>query len=355
MIKLSVIVAIYNVEKYLEKCIESLLNQNCSEYELILVDDGSKDNSSKICNHYLNKENIKVIHQENLGVSVARNTGIKNSSGEWITFVDGDDFVENNFISEIMRIIKNIDTEMIMFNYNAFFDEKKIIACRSVPFTNNQFINKSKELIQKRMISQYYNGGDKNTIVSSGTTWCKVIKRDILQNNNIRFKPGLIKAQDTVFWLQASENVSSIYYLDKCIYNYRLSNNSISSGKRYIKDSVQKFNDLLFEYKRHIIENKKNDDYNKAFNLRCIQVLMWNVDHNFFNKKNKNSLKIKLNQFKEVLKQDNYKIAINNVEGEYLPLRLKLLLRYIRSENLIMYYMLYNIHNFLSNIKNGRK
>ncbi|MDO4662561.1 MAG: glycosyltransferase [Tissierellia bacterium] len=355
MVKLSVVVAIYNVEKYVKKCIESLLDETNDEYELILVDDGSKDNSAAICDSYSNHKNIKVIHQENSGVSVARNTGIENSTGKWITFVDGDDFVDKGFIKEIINSIDNIDTDMIVFNYNAFYDSNRVFKCRMIPFDGNQYVSDKKDLFQKRMISQYYKGGDKSTVVSSGTTWCKVIKKDILETNNVRFKPGLIKAQDTVFWLNATEFADKIYYLDKCLYNYRLSSGSISSGKRYIKNSVDEFDNLIFEYSKFIEKYDKDQSYIEAFNLRCIQVLMWNIDHNFFNKKNDKKLTDKTNELKDLIERKNYSRAIDNVDKENLPTRLKVLLRYMRNKKLKRYFVVYNNYNFLSNIKNGRK
>ena len=97
---ISIIVPIYNVEKYLSRCVDSILNQTFTDFELILVDDGSTDNSGKICDEYAEKDcRIKVIHKDNWGVSSARNVGLENSVGEYIMFCDSDDFVEKNAVS----------------------------------------------------------------------------------------------------------------------------------------------------------------------------------------------------------------------------------------------------------------
>ena len=355
MTKLSVVVAIYNVEKYVKNCVESLIDQSDDDYEIILVDDGSTDSSGKIIDSYFNYDNIKIVHQKNKGVSVARNTGIENSKGEWLTFVDGDDYVERNFISNICKYIDEVDTDMIVFNYNAFYDESNKFKCRVLPFDNNQYITDKKDLFQKRMISQYYNGGDKNTVVSSGTTWCKVIKNNIIKNNKIRFKPGLIKAQDTVFWLNATEYVNRIYYLNDNLYNYRLSAGSISSGKKYIKNSIEEFSNLINEYEKFIDNFKKDDSFIDAFNLRCIQVLMWNIDHNFFNKKNNEDFNKKIKLFRDFIKIKEYKNAINSVSLDYLPKRLQVMIYFVKRKRLKLYYFVYIIYNFLSGIKNSRK
>ena len=95
---ISVIVPVYNVENYIAQCIESVIKQTYTKFEIILVNDGSKDNSGKICDEYaLKDERIKVIHKENAGVSSARNVGIKQSKGQWITFIDSDDWVEEKY------------------------------------------------------------------------------------------------------------------------------------------------------------------------------------------------------------------------------------------------------------------
>lgn len=355
MTKLSVVVAIYNVEKYVKKCVESLINQSSRNYEIILVDDGSTDSSGKIIDSYLNYENIKIIHQKNKGVSVARNTGIENSNGEWLTFVDGDDYVEKNFINKILNSIDEFDTDMLVFNYNAFFNENNKIKCRTLPFDQDQYISDDKDLFQKRMISQYYKGGDKNAVVSSGTTWCKVIKNNIIKNNKLRFKPGLLKAQDTVFWLNTTEHVNRIYYLRDCLYNYRLSAGSISSGKKYIKNSKEEFNNLINEYENFINSYKKDELFIDAFNLRCIQVIMWNIDHNFFNINNNIKIRNRTNLLKDISYKKDYRKAINNANGKDLPIRIRLMLYFIKNNKFLEYYFVYKIYNFISLVKNKRK
>lgn len=355
MIKLSVIVAVYNVDKYIEKCINSLLSSMNEFSELIIIDDGSTDASSEICDNYSKYENIKVIHQKNSGVSVARNTGIENSTGNWITFVDGDDFVEANFIEKIIDCINENDTDMLVFNYRAYIDSDNNYECRTVPFSDSKYITEEKNLFQKRMISQYYSGGDNKTIVSSGTTWCKVIKRKVLFDNKIRFKPGLIKAQDTIFWLNATENIESIYYLDKCLYNYRISINSISSGKRFLRNSVKEFDNLISEYLKFITVMNKDNSFYEALYLRYIQVIMWNIDHNFFNKNNSAQLEVKVGLLKDLINVEEYETAINKVEEKFLPLRLKTMIYFLKKKKLKTYYYVYNLYNYLSKIKNRRK
>ena len=115
---ITIIVAIYNGEKYLNECIDSILNQNYSRLEIILVDDGSTDESGNICDKYLKKDKrVKVIHQKNGGVSVARNNALKISNGDYVCFIDQDDYIENDYVSYLLNLIikKLITNEQIKF------------------------------------------------------------------------------------------------------------------------------------------------------------------------------------------------------------------------------------------------
>ena len=128
MPKISVIVPVYNVENYIEKCIESILSQTYTDFELLLINDGSSDKSGSICDAYVNKdERIRVFHKKNEGVSIARNLGIKRSLGEWICFVDSDDWVENLYLEKFVEN-KELDEDTmvsqgIMYDFISSSDE----------------------------------------------------------------------------------------------------------------------------------------------------------------------------------------------------------------------------------------
>lgn len=124
----SVILPIYNVEKYLERCVESVLSQNFTDYEMILVDDGSSDFSPKICDEYEEKYNfIKVIHKKNGGLSSARNAGFEQATGKYILWFDSDDWVEKNTLSLIYNATKESEVDIIKFNYIRHIDDNEIL------------------------------------------------------------------------------------------------------------------------------------------------------------------------------------------------------------------------------------
>ena len=123
--KISVIVPVYNVEQYVGECIESILNQSFYDIELILINDGSKDNSGFICDEYAKKDNrIKVIHKKNEGVSIARNIGIKNASGKYIAFVDSDDLVDKEIYTTMLQAIEESGSDLVMCRYEKVYSDR---------------------------------------------------------------------------------------------------------------------------------------------------------------------------------------------------------------------------------------
>ena len=143
---ITIVVPVYNVEKYLRKCIDSILNQTYKNLEIILVDDGSPDNCGQICDEYAKKDNrIKVIHKENGGVSQARNVGIDNSNGEFIAFVDPDDYIEKEMLYKLKNNIENVDLsgcgsqKILGNNIIEQFVVEKDVAIDNKTFMQNMF------------------------------------------------------------------------------------------------------------------------------------------------------------------------------------------------------------------------
>ncbi|MDY6045843.1 MAG: glycosyltransferase family 2 protein, partial [Anaerobutyricum sp.] len=127
MAEISMIVPVYQVEKYIAQCIESVINQTFHDFELILIDDGSKDNSGKICDSYAEKDNrIRVIHTENKGAAAARNMGLEQASGRYITFLDGDDYLAENMLERLYEVIDGSEYDVVVCDFlNLLPDEKE--------------------------------------------------------------------------------------------------------------------------------------------------------------------------------------------------------------------------------------
>ena len=256
--KFSIIVPIYNVEKYLNKCIESIINQTYTNFELILIDDGASDNCPQICDEWAKKdERIKVIHKKNEGVSVARNYGIDLACGDYLLFVDADDFINQ----DLLRVCKEK------------FDEKKV---DSVIF-NASFTNEEGQEIGDSLYVSTYNKTDYDfkeekekfdfyceDFCGKYEIWTRCYRLNIIKHNKIYFPIGIEFAEDFLWALMFLLKSESTSYVDYIGYNYRQRDGSAVCKSRSVvrTDDGARLCYLLYNY---LIENKFNYFY-KNFN-----------------------------------------------------------------------------------------
>lgn len=226
--KVSVIVPIYNAEKYLNKCINSIINQTYKTIEIILIDDESIDNSPQICDEYSKKDKrIKVIHKKNGGVSSARNEGLKTCTGDYILFIDSDDYIEPNCIEECLNKIEKYNLDIIKFG---FIKELNIYKKK------NNFTVKTNTLIEKKD----YNDLIYKYILTSPdfcNIWNSIIKSDICKK--INFDINLTMGEDFLYFVECVTKSNNIYFLDKHLYHYIINNNSITH-KFDTKQNIEK-------------------------------------------------------------------------------------------------------------------
>jgi glycosyltransferase involved in cell wall biosynthesis len=214
MPKISVIIPVYNVEKYLVKCIDSVLSQTFTDFECILIDDGSPDNCGKICDEYAKKDRrTKVIHQENSGVSSARNAGLDIAQGEWITFIDSDDWVDENYLE-------------LMYN-NAVNNNIDLSICGMCSIgENGKLIEKSKQF----PIMFFDKISAKKTLFCfeyfTTATVSKLVNRKYVYENNIRFDTEIKICEDGLFWFEIIDKVDRVLYDSTPCYNYMRNENS---------------------------------------------------------------------------------------------------------------------------------
>lgn len=220
--KISVIVPVYNVEPYIHQCIDSILGQKFTDFELLLIDDGSPDNCGVICDEYATQDpRVRVFHQDNAGVSAARNKGLDEASGEWIAFVDSDDWVDEYLLSELLSSANN-NTDLVITNYTKIFNEYKDPISRfsvTGECDQNQINGLIKEFVGSRHIG---------LISSVATVWGCIFRANLVQY--IRFKTLRI-TEDKLFILQVLCLCKSVFILDYYGYYYR--NNISSSSRRY--------------------------------------------------------------------------------------------------------------------------
>ena len=342
MDRISIIVPVYNAASYLEQCISSLLNQTYSDIEVLLIDDGSTDNSGAICEEFAEKDKrVVYIRQQNQGVSVARNTGLDRASGEWITFVDSDDWVMPQMCERVLNTAIENNADVVIWSYLSHYGSK-IVESKLIDGTSRDLTGE-KEKLELKTISQYYGGIAKGSSISAGCTWGKLYKRELIENNHIRFTPGLTRAQDTVFSLEAFELAKKIVFLDENLYNYRRTDTSITSGTKYIKDCSTPFNMLLEAYNSFINRYHKGHAFREALYLRTIQVLMWHFRHNLFNTRNNQSWPVIRREILQLIKSEPYRTALKEVNIRLLPKRLKLMVIMLRARAIALYSIVYKI------------
>lgn len=288
-ISISIIIPIYNVEKYLKQCLDTVYNLNLKNKEIILVNDGSTDNSLKIAEGYYEKYkvNTKLITQKNQGLSVARNTGIDNSKGEYLFFLDSDDFIDSENLEKFFYEGMQKKQEILIGNYYNYY-------------LNNKG-NKKIELVNysERLLEIYNKNGDyfikegmKGKIFTVAA-WRNLYRKDFLERNNLYFEKRLLH-EDTLFSLQAFRLAKKVGYSKEKIYYYRQDNpNSIMKTlkeKNYIH--------MLYIIKKLIEFQKKLGKENRYFN-RVLLGIYWQI---------LNKGKLKNNETWDELKKLKYNI-----------------------------------------------
>ena len=222
MDKISVVVPVYNVEKYLRKCIDSIINQTYKNLEIILVDDGSPDKCGEICDEYAKKDDrIKVIHKKNAGVSSARNDGIDNATGEYIIFVDSDDWLEDNAIEIMVDKLNEYDYDCVFCNfYMNTKKDKKVRDFLDENYKNDDIYNNIFKIIN---------------LPNFNSPWSKLFKAKIIKENNLYFPKDIPICEDGIFFISYIENIKSIVFVSEPVYNYSVTNAS-SAMVKYHRD-----------------------------------------------------------------------------------------------------------------------
>ena len=251
MCKISVIVPVYNVEKYIKRCVDSILNQSYKNFELILIDDGSTDSSASICDEYAERyDNIKTIHKSNEGVSSARNFGLKQACGEYIAFIDSDDWIEADMAQECYAFANKQRTDILTMDY--FVNVKKKECLRK---------QKPKSLNPLTILHQIL------TEELFGSVWLRIIRKGFYDKYPTTFPEHMGYCEDVLFWAFFLQLQPKIDYLPKAFYHYVQDNNN-SITRNY---TIEKYNErkkFIYELKKILPNHFKNDINMAAFYVK---------------------------------------------------------------------------------------
>lgn len=262
----SIIIPVFNTEQYLSKCLDSILAQSYTDFELLLIDDGSTDCSGKICDEYAAKDSrITVFHVANGGVSRARNIGIDLANGEWVCFVDSDDWVEIDYLQTFASISKKMDITFFPFKEVCRDGNEVLRKCEKIR-TNERTV------IEDSLCSLKY-GFFGNVF---GWTFNKFFRMSLLKEYNIRFVEGLSHLEDEMFTMDYCRYISSLEILEKPLYYYRRSNTGLTAKSMqknecmllavHLQENLSYYsNDKLLENdKRRIADYYIQDMFKKA-------------------------------------------------------------------------------------------
>jgi len=245
--KLSIIIPVYNVESYLCKCLDSIICQYNNKIEIILVDDGSTDNSPIICNEYANLYSyIKVVHKENGGLSDARNVGMNLAGGKYIMFVDSDDYLENNSLEKIDYYLSIYEPDILVGDAHVINGKKDIIHSG---FAKDIIVSGSQYLQNELM------AGSMNMAV-----WLNIYNSEFLKKNNLNFKLGILH-EDEEFTPRAFLLAEKVVYSGCMFYHYVLRDNSITNKQDQVKNAIDLFNTC---YQLEKIYEKVKEPYLRA-------------------------------------------------------------------------------------------
>ena len=308
---ISIIVPVYKVKEiYLRQCIESLIDQTYYNIEIILVNDGTPDNGGVICDEYAkNDSRIKVIHQKNQGASVARNNGMKLASGEWITFVDADDWIELDTCEKLKNAIMKEKMDFLIFALKVNFTNRVV----ENPFWNKKFASLDRKSREELQIQIFYK-----TLSSFsppynmvGVAVCKLYKASFLKKYDLKFNSELLLSEDGVFAFWALENANKVYYLNEFLYHYRRHRDSATN--QYRKNAETDYRLGVEELEKCLIVTNKNSRFYTALNYRVILNLFAICNQLYFHENNTESFTQKIRSLKALYYSEPYLSAIKKV------------------------------------------
>ena len=353
---ISIVVPVYNVEAYLDQCIESVINQTYSKWELILVDDGSTDRSPEICDSYAAKDDrINVIHQKNAGVSKARNAGLKSVTGDFVLFCDSDDWMAEDALNILLNAQKRQNADLV------FGDISHVYASRTdrVKVFNREFDLEGKEICQKLQatcIGYGYNPYPNKPYVVSGigSVGNKLFKTEIIRCWNIEFDDYTNEIyEDNLFTISYLSRANSVCYKSEVVYYYRQTENS--SIHRYRPESIATSR-KIFERVSDFV-NKQDDQelFQAAFQVLVIRRFSEELRVYYFNKENKNAKGESLRELKQMMKTWPYNEAVHKVSLKRLLPVHKFTVIAARTGSVYVMWAAYAVRAFIRDIVNNKQ
>lgn len=341
---ISIIVPVYNTENYLEKCLYSLVNQTYKNIEIIIIDDGSTDNSMNIIQKFVLADNrVKVISQKNQGLSGARNTGMNNANGDYIMFIDSDDWIEIDTCEKAINASEKYNADVVFWPYikefsnsqkdNYLFDKTEII-----------WSEKNINQLSRRMVGLV---GDElanpQSIDNLVTAWGKLYKKSVI--SDVRFTDTkIIGTEDALFNIEVFLGINSAVYIPDLLSHYRKDNES-SLTHNYKKKLVSRWKEMYSRIKFLLDRNDMSREYYDALKNRiCFGLIGLGIS---LAEDKKMSFKEKKKEIYNILSMKHYQIALKDLDFSYLPIQWKVFFKLAKNNNALLLLWLLEIMDYL--------
>ena len=341
---ISIIIPVYNTAIYLDKCLTSVCNQTFSDLEIIIVNDGSTDNSSEIINKYMNIDSrIVVINQQNRGISAARNSGLKIARGNFIAFLDSDDWLDIDCCEKAILTAEETKADVVLWSYQREFSAK---TKQNLLFDDFRICwdKTNIENLYRRMVGLIGEElKEPQKIDSLITVWGKLYRKDVIGENRF-VDTKIIGTEDALFNIQVFSGVNNATYIPDSLSHYRKDNMS-SFTHSYKKKLVIQWKELYRRIKEQLDEKQMAPVFYHALSNRiCLGLIGLGLN---LAEDSSMTFKEKQNELKSILKMSHYQKALNELEIQYMPINWRTFFLFARMEWTIVLYGMLCIMNYL--------
>lgn len=351
---ITIVVPVYKVPyNLLRRSLDSLCRQTCDDFEAVLIDDGSPDDCGAICDEYAGKyQFMRVIHQKNGGLSVVRNNGIDSARGDWVCFLDGDDYLEPDTVEFAKQYIQECaDGDILIWDEyydigdtikkNCFFGEEvEGTLCFEGP---------DREKLIDKILPPKVSKPSPMAIVDLGTANARAYRRAFLQEKKVYNQPGLKRTQDNVFNLWAFDRAEKVYYRCKRLYHYVY--NEEAATQKYTPDIADTMYFLYECMDAFVRQTRDTEEYHQRLYLRFLRVLSRCFELNYCNPRNQKPRKERLAEAKRDMQRPLYKNAIAKVDVTGQAFRIRLIAFLLRHKMYRSMFALVRVNAMTRNLR----
>lgn len=327
---ISIIVPIYKVEKYIKQCVDSIIAQTYKDIEIILVDDGSPDNCPHICDNYAKADSrIKVVHKKNGGLMSARQAGLRAATGDYIGFVDGDDWIEPDMYEQFALAIDKYHPDMLLSEFYFSYTNEDGLSSQQLSKPYFEKSDMENEIYPTMLFKdRFYSFG------INPCCWSKVFKKELLESNLYKVTSKIKIGEDAAFTYPCLLEANNVAYIDKFLYHYRI--NDTSMTKAYDQNLE---NTILIPYDilKKVFENC-NYDFSNQLNYYLIYLINM-VIRNEANRDNKKSAADKIRTFSKFIKNEDVIKAAGSIDFSLLPRHTQLIVKFISMKSSVLLYL----------------